>query len=106
MRPIEITDATFDAEVLHSSVPVLIDFWAPWCVPCRIVSPLVEELASEYGGKFKFGKVNVDENPQKASIYQVFSIPNLKIFKNGKLVDEIVGAVPKPVIKKIIDKHL
>ncbi|MBI4053710.1 MAG: thioredoxin [Candidatus Doudnabacteria bacterium] len=101
-----LTDQTFDEEVLNSPVPVLIDFWAPWCGPCKIVSPLVEELALEYEGRVKFGKVNVDDNPQKAMQYQIFSIPSLKIFKKGTLVDEIIGAAPKSQIKKVLDRHL
>jgi len=106
MKPIEITDQTFEAEVLNSKIPVMVDFWAEWCGPCRIIAPVIEELAEEYSGKFKFAKLNVDENPQRPGEFQVFSIPNLKIFKDGKLVDEIVGAAPKEVFKKIIDKNL
>ena len=106
MKLADITDQTFDQEVLKSKTPVLVDFWAPWCGPCRIIGPFVEELSAEYGGKVKFVKVNVDENPQKAGEFQVFSIPNLKLFKDGALADEIVGAVPKEIIKKMIDSHL
>ncbi|MDP2932814.1 MAG: thioredoxin [bacterium] len=106
MKLADVTDQTFNQEVLKSKTPVLVDFWAPWCGPCKIIGPFVEELSAEYGGKVKFVKVNVDENPQKAAEYQVFSIPNLKFFKNGVLADEIVGAVPKEIIKKMINSHL
>lgn len=106
MKPVEVSDKTFEAEVLKSNIPVMVDFWAPWCGPCRLIAPVIEELALEYAGKFKFAKVNVDENPERPSQYQVFSIPNLKVFKNGQLVDEIVGAAPKAVFQKVVEKHL
>jgi len=91
----EVSDATFDAEVLQSSTPVLIDFWAPWCGPCRAIAPIVDELASEYAGKLKVVKMNVDDNQQTPSRYGVRGIPNLIVFKNGKVHEQIVGAVPK-----------
>jgi len=91
----EVSDATFDAEVLQSSTPVLIDFWAPWCGPCRAIAPIVDELATEYAGKLKVVKMNVDDNQQTPSRYGVRGIPNLILFKDGKVHEQIVGAVPK-----------
>jgi thioredoxin 1 len=95
MKPINITDSNFEQEVIKSDKPVLIDFWAVWCGPCRMVAPIVEELANEYEGKVKFGKLDVDENQQTTIKYGVRSIPTLLIFKNGKLMDTIIGAIPK-----------
>ena len=94
-KTVEITDANFDQEVLKSDIPVLIDFWAEWCGPCRMIGPVVEEMAGEYEGKAKIGKVNVDVNPEVSVKYGIRSIPALLIFKNGEVVDQIVGAVPK-----------
>ncbi|MFM8411469.1 MAG: thioredoxin, partial [Alphaproteobacteria bacterium] len=91
----EVSDATFDAEVLRSATPVLIDFWAPWCGPCRAIAPVVEELAREYAGKVKVVKMNVDDNPQTPAKYGVRGIPNLIVFKGGQVAEQIVGAVPK-----------
>ncbi|NWF90897.1 MAG: thioredoxin [Ignavibacteriaceae bacterium] len=98
MKPVTITDANFETEVIKSELPVLIDFWATWCGPCKAIAPIVEELANEYDGKVKIGKLDVDDNQQSAIKYGVRSIPTLLIFKNGKVVDTIVGAVPKPHI--------
>ncbi|MFA6599288.1 MAG: thioredoxin [Ignavibacteriaceae bacterium] len=95
MKPLEFTDSNFSAEVLKSDKPVLIDFWAAWCGPCRMIAPIVEELANEYDGKFKVGKLDVDNNPQVATQFGIRSIPTLLIIKNGKVVDSIIGAVPK-----------
>ncbi|MCK5014895.1 MAG: thioredoxin [Candidatus Omnitrophica bacterium] len=101
-----LTDANFEQEILKSDLPCLIDFWAPWCGPCRMVGPVVEEIAKEYQGKLKVGKVNVDEAPKVASQYKIMSIPTLSIFKNGERVDTVVGAVPKEQIISAIDLHL
>lgn len=102
----DVTDATFDSEVIKSNVPVLVDFWAPWCAPCRVVGPIVEELAKEYEGKLKVAKVNVDENQQSASSYSIMSIPSLLIFQNGKPVKTIVGAQSKENLKRGIEEVL
>ena len=101
-----LTDAKFEEEVLKSEIPVLVDFWAPWCGPCRMVAPIVEELAGEYDGKLKVGKVNTDENQKTASDYGIMSIPSLLIFKDGKIARQIVGAVPKKELKSAIDPLL
>ena len=106
MKPVELTDNTFDNEVLKSSLPVLIDFWAIWCGPCRIVSPIVEEIAGEYNGKLKVAKLDVDSNPAKAMQYGIRSIPTLLLFKDGQVVEQIVGAVPKRVIVDKLSRHL
>lgn len=98
MKPVTITDQNFETEVLKSSQPVLIDFWAVWCGPCRAIAPIVEQLAGEYDGKVKIGKLDVDENPDTAVKYGVRSIPTLLLFKNGQVVDTIIGAVQKNVI--------
>ncbi|MCL5031558.1 MAG: thioredoxin [Bacteroidetes bacterium] len=95
MKPITITDDNFETEVLKSDRPVLIDFWATWCGPCRMIAPIVEELANEYEGKVKIGKLDVDENQQTSIKFGVRSIPTLLLFKDGKIKDTIIGAVPK-----------
>jgi len=100
------TDLNFDAEVLQSDLPVLVDFWATWCGPCKMVAPILEELAGEYSGKLKVAKVDVDQNPGVASKYGIRSIPSLFLFKNGQVVEQIVGALPKPAIIKKIEGHL
>ena len=105
-KPAEVTDATFEEEVLKSGEPVLVDFWAPWCGPCRMVAPLVEELAGEYDGKVKFVKLNTDDNMQIAARYGIRSIPTLLMFKGGELVDQIIGFRPKGDLKRTIDKAL
>ncbi len=106
MSVIEITDASFDAEVAKSAVPVLVDFWAVWCGPCRMIAPVVEELSKEYAGKVKFGKVNVDDNNGTAVNFGIRSIPTLLIFKNGEIKGQIVGAVSKEKIKSEIESVL
>ncbi|MCB0359128.1 MAG: thioredoxin [Bdellovibrionales bacterium] len=100
----EIDDDSFEQEVLKSDLPVLVDFWAPWCGPCRSIAPVIEELANEYHGKLKVAKINVDNNPQSPSHFHVRGIPNLILFKNGQLADQIVGAVAKQEIVNAIQK--
>ena len=106
MHPIEFTDANFEEEVLKSELPVLIDFWAVWCGPCKMIAPSIDELANEYEGKAKIGKVDVDNNQQIATKYGIRSIPTLLIFKDGKMVDQIVGALPKPKIAEKLNAHI
>ena len=106
MPDIIFTDQNFDQEVLQSKVPVVVDFWAVWCTPCQIVSPIIEELAKEYEGKVKVGKLNVDENPRSSGKYGIMSIPSILIFKNGNPVKTIIGAQGKERYKKEIDEIL
>lgn len=103
---ITLTDARFKEEVLESKLPVFVDFWAPWCGPCRMVAPIVEELGEEYSGRVKFGKLNVDDNPVTAQKYGIVSIPTLMIFKNGEVAEQLIGAHPKKRIKQAIDEVL
>ncbi|MFE1748113.1 thioredoxin [Coleofasciculus sp. H7-2] len=102
----QVTDASFKQEVLESEVPVLVDFWAPWCGPCRMVAPVVEEIAQQYDGQVKVVKLNTDENPNVASQYGIRSIPTLMIFKGGQRVDMVVGAVPKTTLANTLEKYL
>ena len=105
-HPMEVTDSTFDQEVIKSDTPVLVDFWADWCAPCKMIAPLVDELAEEYDGQVKFAKLDVDSNPQTAMTYGVRGIPTLLIFSDGQPVKQVVGAVPKSVLKKNLDEAL
>ena len=104
--PIEVTDDNFQNEVVDSDVPVLVDFWATWCGPCRMVAPIVDELAQEYDGRVKVVKLDVDNAPKTASEYDVRSIPTLLIFKDGKVADQVVGAVPKKDLEKKLEAAL
>ncbi|MDY6782041.1 MAG: thioredoxin [Cyanobacteriota bacterium] len=101
-----VTDSSFKEEVLESETPVLVDFWAPWCGPCRMVAPVVEEIAQQYEGQVKVVKLNTDENPNVASQYGIRSIPTLMIFKDGQRVDMVVGAVPKSTLANTLEKYL
>ncbi len=106
MKAIEITDANFDAEVLKSSTPVLVDFWASWCGPCKMIAPTIEEIAGEFAGTLKVGKMDVDANPMVPTKFHIQSIPTLLIFKNGAVVEQIVGAAQKKNLIAKIQPHL
>ena len=103
---IELSDSTFETEVVNSDVPVLVDFWAPWCGPCRAIAPIVEEISSSYGEKIKVGRMNVDENQSTTMKFGIRSIPTIIMFKGGEAVDQIIGAVPKGEIERVVDKSL
>lgn len=103
---LEVTDTNFEAEILKAGVPALVDFWAPWCGPCKSIAPIIEELSKTYSGKFKIAKMNVDENPRTPTNYDVRGIPNLVFFKNGAVAEQVVGAVPKEQIVEVIERLL
>lgn len=103
---VNVSDANFEQLVLKSDVPALVDFWASWCVPCRVIAPTIEEMAAQYNGKVRVTKMNVDENPATPGKYGVRGIPTLILFKDGKVLDQLVGAVPKTQIKDLIEKAL
>ncbi len=105
-KPQNVSDKEWDVEVLSSDTPVLVDFWAPWCGPCKMVAPVVDELAEEYDGKVKFVKLNTDDNTETASKYGIRSIPTLMVFKGGEAVEQVVGFRPKSELKKSLDKAL
>jgi thioredoxin 1 len=103
---VNFTDASFDKDVLNAEVPVLVDFWAEWCGPCRMMAPTVDQVASDYAGKVKVGKLDVDSNQQTAARYGIRGIPTLLLFKGGQIVEQKVGAIGKPEFQKMLDKHL
>jgi len=103
---VDVSDQNFDNEVIKSTLPVLVDLWAPWCSPCRMVAPVIEKLAEKYNGKVKFCRVNVDDNSQTPTKYGVMSIPTLMLFKDGKAVDTVIGAVPEQALQSKIDALL
>ena len=105
-KPIDVSESEFEQEVLQSETPVLVDFWADWCGPCKMIAPVVEELAEEYDGKFNFTKMDVDANPQTAMNFGIRSIPTLLIFNDGKVADQVIGAVPKGQITEKLDEVL
>jgi thioredoxin 1 len=105
-RPLPVTDATFDQEVMRASLPVLVDFWAPWCAPCRMTDPILEKLAVEMGGRLKIAKLNVDENPQISMRYDIRSIPTMMIVKGGQVVDRWMGALPEPALRSRIARSV
>ncbi|MBC7999467.1 MAG: thioredoxin [Leptolyngbya sp.] len=103
---LNVTDATFEQEVLKAEIPVLVDFWAPWCGPCKAIAPVVEDLSKEYEGRLKVVKLNTDENPKTAQAYSIRGIPSLYVFKTGQVVEQVVGAVPKSALSSAINKHV
>jgi len=103
---IHVTDKEFDREILQSQIPALVDFWAPWCAPCHIIAPAVEEIAKKFGGRIKVAKMNVDENRATPGNYGIMGIPTLILFKNGKIVDRVVGAVPQSRLETVVEKVL
>ena len=106
MAEITLSESNWEEEVIKSNIPVMVDFWAAWCMPCKMISPAVEKISNEYGEKIKAGKLNVDENPSIAGKYGIMGIPAVLFFKNGNLVDQVVGAVPKRVLEEKVKKIL
>ena len=106
MAEIILSESNWEEEVIKSNIPVMIDFWAAWCAPCLIISPIVEEISNEYGDKIKVGKLNVDENPSIAGRYSIMGIPTILFFKDGNIVDQVVGAVPKRILEEKVKKIL
>ena len=106
MALLHLTDTNFKQEVLESHLPVLVDFWATWCGPCKMITPIIEEVAKEYAGKIKVGKLNVDDNPAIATRYGIMSIPTLVFFKHGKIMDQVVGILNKAELKRKIEENL
>lgn len=102
----QVSDSDFEGTVLNAGMPALVDFWAPWCGPCRIIGPIIEEIAPGYAGKVVIAKINVDDNPMTAQKYQVSSIPTLMMFKDGKVVDRAVGVMPKSELQRFIDRNV
>lgn len=105
-KPVDVDDKTFEEKVIKEKTPVLVDFWAPWCGPCRAIAPILDELAEEYKGKMTIARLNVDEAPQSASKYGISAIPTMLLFKDGKPVSQLVGFRPKPELKKALDESL
>src|SRR3989344_3826098 len=106
MSAVHTTDANFENDVLQSDVPVIVDFWAAWCAPCRVIAPVLEEISEKYKGRLKVVKLNVDENQVMAMKYGIMSIPNLKFFKGGEVVDEIVGALPRQILEQKVEANI
>jgi thioredoxin 1 len=105
-EPIHVTDPAFDKTVMHASIPVIVDFWAPWCGPCKMVAPVLEKLAKEYAGKLLIAKVNVDDNPESASKFDVRNIPTMLFISNGKIVHMQVGALPEVILRSIVTQFM
>ena len=105
-KPFEVNDEAFQADVLDSDLPVLVDFWAEWCGPCRTVAPVIDALAAQYGGKAKVAKLNVDQNPEISRRFNIRSIPTLMVFKGGELKESAVGVHPKPALEQLLDRYV